>query len=318
MTDLPRYSELPRTAAGVPSPWGLFGDDDNLGLINLLTPERVLAAARLVRRGAMFRLDTPLDAVDIPFAPHRGQPRHTVIHSPGTLIFDDVVDNLYLQATSQWDSLGHYGYMPDAFYNGATEDDVASGRRNTIEHWAAHGIAARAVLLDIPRTWAAAGRDFRPEQPIPLRVADLRQACEFSGVELTAGDIVLLRTGYLPWYLAQSPAERRKLRSGYAHAGLAQEEQVCEYLWDAHIVAVASDTPGTELWPVDTSDMSKPFSFLHRVLIGQFGMAIGELWDLERFADDCAQDGVYEAFLVSSPLYLRGGIGSPPNVTVFK
>jgi kynurenine formamidase len=318
MTELPKYAELPRTPEGAPSTWGLFGAEDNVGLINLLTPDRVAAGARLVRRGAMFRLDTPLDVVDVPFAPHRGQPRHTVIHAPGTLIFDDVVDNVYLQGTSQWDSLGHYGYMPDAFYNGATEADIAAGRRNTIEHWAAHGIAGRAVLLDIPRAWAAHGREFHPEEPIPLHVDDLEQAREFAGVELADGDILLLRTGYLPWYLGQSPTERRRLRSGYAHAGLAQDESVCEYLWDAHVVGVASDTPGTEMWPVDTSDMSRPFSFLHRILIGQFGMAIGELWDLEQLADDCAGDGVYEMFLVSAPLYIRGGIGSPPNVTAFK
>ena len=318
MSELPRYSELPLTPEGVPSAWGLFGPGDNLGLINLLTPERVLAAAKLVRRGVMFRLDAPLDAFDIPFAPHRTLPRHTIIHAPGTLIFDDVVDNVFLQGSSQWDSLGHYGYMPGAFYNGATEADVASGKRNTIEHWARHGIAGRAVLLDIPRTQAGSGRDYSPDKPIPLQVEDLEEACRFAGVELAVGDIVMLRTGYLAWYLGQPASERRRLRAGYAHPGLAQTKEMCEYLWDAHVAAVASDTPGTELWPVDTSDMAKPFSFLHRILIGQFGMAIGELWDLEQLADDCAADGVHEMFLVSSPLYVNGGIGSPPNVTVFK
>ena len=121
MSDLPKYEDLPAAADGGKSGWGLFGPDDSVGLFNLQTPERIAEAARLVKRGAVFPLDAPLDAFVPPIAASRGAPRHTVVHRAGTIGFDDLYDNFYPQASSQWDSLGHVGYGPDVFYNGATE-----------------------------------------------------------------------------------------------------------------------------------------------------------------------------------------------------
>jgi hypothetical protein len=54
------------------------------------------------------------------------------------------------------------------------------------------------------------------------------------------------------------------------------------------------------------------------MLIGQFGMALGELWWLRDLAGDCAADGIYEMFLVSAPLNAPGGIGSPANAVAIK
>ena len=72
-------------------------------------------------------------------------------------------------------------------------------------------------------------------------------------------------------------------------------------------------TFGVEVFPADISSQAHPFGFLHIVLIGQFGMALGELWWLSDLAGDCAADGVYEMFLVSAPLNAPGGFGSPAN-----
>lgn len=157
MAELPTYRELPPAPRGGRSAWGLFGADDNLGLINLLTPERIAAAASLVRRGRVFPLDLPLGSVNPALARSRGTARHTIVHDPGSSGFDDLYDNFYPQCSSQWDSLGHVGYAPDEFYNGATEADVLAGTRNTIDHWARHGIAGRAVLLDVKAAMTDAG-----------------------------------------------------------------------------------------------------------------------------------------------------------------
>ena len=149
MTELPDYADLPPAPGGGRSGWGLFGAGDNLGLVNLMTPERIAAAARLVRRGQVFCLDMPLGSVSPALATFRGAPRHHILHQTGTAGFDDVYDNFYPQASSQWDSLAHVGYAPDQMYNGATEQEVLAGARNTIDHWARHGLAGRAVLLDV-------------------------------------------------------------------------------------------------------------------------------------------------------------------------
>jgi kynurenine formamidase len=319
VAELPRYKELPPASRGGRSAWGLFGPDDDLGLINLITPDRVKAAASLVRTGRIFPLDLPLGTIAPPLARNRGTPRHTVLHQPGAIGFDDVYDNFYPQASSQWDSLGHIGYGPGEFYNGATEADVLAGRRNTIEQWARHGVAGRAVLLDIPRAMAKAGREYEPGESTPIGVEELELARQLAGLEICPGDIILLHTGFGAWYSDQAMAARERLPGQLRAPGLAHTEAVAEYVWDLHIAAIATDTFAVELWPVDRSLAAKhPFGFLHRVLIGQFGMALGELWWLADLAESCATDRVYESFLVSAPMNAPGGIGSPANAVAIK
>jgi kynurenine formamidase len=315
MTDLPHYDELPAAPQGGRSAWGLFGPEDNLGLINLMTPERVVEAARLVRRGALFPLNAPLDAFFPAIATGRGNPRHTVLHAPGTIGFDDVYDNFFPQASSQWDSLGHVGYAPDSFYNGATEADVVSGRRNTIDHWARHGIAGRGVLLDMVRTLAEAGQPYEIGTSRAFSVEELEMARERAGIEFNVGDILIVHTGFAAWYMAQPVSVRTSVARGATTPGIASGEEMCRYLWDAHVAAVASDTFAVEVFP---ANFTEPTGFIHRILIGQFGMALGELWWTEDLASDCARDGVNEFFLVSAPLHARGGIGSPPNAMAIK
>ncbi len=318
MSSLPAYDDLPPAPRGGRSGWGLFGAEDNTGLVNLQGPEQVLEAARLVKRGAVFRLDAPLDFFDPPLAGHRGLMRPTILHEPGHLAFDDVIANFYPQASSQWDSLGHVGYAPDSFYNGASEDDIQHGRRNGIEHWARSGIVGRGVVLDVARARAEAGRPYEPGEPVAFGAEDMELARMRAGIEFRAGDVILLHTGFADWYGRQPVSSRRAMRRGLTAPGVAHTEEVARYLWDSHASALASDTFAVEVWPPDHSADAEPFGFLHRLLIGQFGMALGELWWLKELADDCARDGLYECFFVSAPLNIPGGIGSPPNATAIK
>jgi len=97
-----------------------------------------------------------------------------------------------------------------------------------------------------------------------------------------------------------------------------QQQALARAFGCARVVAIASDTYAVEVWPPAWGEESAPFGFLHRVLIGPFGMALGELWHLDDLAADCDQDGVCEFFLASAPLNVRGGIGSPPNALALK
>jgi kynurenine formamidase len=295
----------------------LFGDQDNVGLINLMTPERIAAAARLVRRGQVFGLDAPLGLFEPTLAKFRGNPRHRVLHRAGTAGFDDVYDNFYPQAGSQWDSLAHVGYGPDQMYNGATEADVLAGRRNTIDHWARHGIAGRAVLLDVERAMREAGREYDPGTAV-IEIEDLELARRQAGVDYSSGDIILLHTGFAAWFTQQRGGVKFRLHDDVVSSGVARTEEMCEYLWNSHAAAIGCDTFAVEAFPVDVRPEARPFGFLHNVLIGQFGMALGELWWLHDLAEDCAADGVYESFLVSAPMNAPGGIGSPANTVAIK
>jgi len=318
MTELPSYADLPPAPHGGRSAWGLFGPDDNLGLVNLMTPARIAAAARLIRRGQLFCLDLPLGSISPALAAFRGTPRHHVLHPPGTAGFDDVYDNFYPQAGSQWDSLAHVGYEPDQMYNGATEREILAGTRNTIEHWARHGMAGRAVLLDAERALRDAGRPYNPGVNVELDVEDLELARRQAGVEFAPGDTILLYTGFAAWYLEQPGQVKARLHGNPATPGVAHTEAMCEYLWNSHAAAIASDTFAVESFPPDRGAQAHPFGFLHNMLIGQLGMALGELWWLADLAQDCAADSIYEMFLVSAPMNAPGGIGSPANAVAIK
>lgn len=311
---LPTYDALPKAKGNVGSGWGLFGDDDSLGLMNLQTPERIAAAARLVQRGALFSLNAPVNAIN-PAMFGRGVPRHTVFASASGGA-DDVLDNVYPQASSQWDSLGHACFEPGVFYNGTTFEDVRAGR-NTIDHWARRGIAGRAVLLDLPR---ALGGKFDPGTAHAFSVEDLERARAHGNITFAPGDVILLYTGYLEWYLKQSAATKAAIspRGVLQAVGIERSEAMARYLWDSHASALAGDNPAVEVWPPDRDHLSWPFGFMHHVLIAQFGLALGEFWWLADLAADCARDGIHEMFFTAAPLNVPGGIGSPANALAIK
>lgn len=315
MQELPCYDDLPAAADGGKSAWGLFGDDDNVGLFNLLTPERIVAAARLVKSGNVFPLNAAYDAFTPSIAAHRSLPRRTVVHEAGSIRFDDVHDNYYPQASSQWDSLGHVGYAPDAFYNGASEADVLGGRRNTIEHWAKRGIVGRGILLDVAGALAEAGIRYHPGTSFAIEVAHLEMARKQASVEFRQGDVVIVHTGFAAWFAGESREARQAVSQSMTTVGLAASEQMCKYLWDSHAAAIGSDTFAVEAFP---PDLDEPFGFLHRILIGQFGMGLGELWWTEELASDCRRDRRYEFLLASAPMHVPGGVGSPANVLAVK
>jgi kynurenine formamidase len=318
---VPKYGDLPGADGGARSAWGVFGPQDSVGRLNLQTADSIQSASHLVRKGSVFPLDAPLGTFDPPLF-GRGAPKHKVFeHSGGTL--DDALDNVFPQASSQWDSLAHVAYDPEGgatFYGGCSLGDIRAGGRNGVDHWARRGIVGRAVVLDLELTMQSRLSSYSPGESIAIDVADLEAARSNAGVAYQRGDVLLICTGFVSWYGEQP----RDAREGMAHrgqlraAGLAHSERIAEYLWDAEIAAIGTDSPALEVWPPDEGRSSWPFGFLHRVLIAQLGFAIGELWALEELCRDCRRDGIWEAFFTSAPWHLAGGIGSPANAIAVK
>lgn len=314
-TALPRYDDLPEAPAGGRSGWGVFGDN-GLGRMALQTEAGVRAAAQLVRRGAVFSLNASHTALTPPLF-GRGAVRHTQFGRERAMGYDDCYDNYYPQASSQWDALCHVAYTRDVYFQGTTADEIAEQHRNTIEHWAKRGIAGRGVLLDLRRTLP----DYDAGSSHAFSVDELEQARSRAGIEFQPGDIVLLYTGFLDWYQERSMTERAQLSNPLVlnAAGVEHTEEMARYIWDSGASGFASDAPALEVWPpVDRMSETNPFGFLHRILIAQFGLAIGELWWLTDLAADCAEDGRYEFMLTSAPLHMPGGTGSPPNALAIK
>jgi len=318
LENLPWYRDLPvKPGAPAGSAWGLFGEDDQLGTMNLLTPERTAAAARLVRKGAVFPLNLSIDQPAPPLF-GRGAPRQQFVE--GEVHRDDYLDNFWPQASSQWDSLRHILHPRDGFYNGTgREQIVAGGGRLGIENMARKGVAGRGVLLDVARHLEAAGTPLDYTVSTVIRPETLSACAKAQGVEVRTGDILLIRTGWLDWYLHTATPEQKQQMAGDAMTqlrtpGIGPDAEMAAYLWDLHPAAVAADNPALEAWPPDP----QAGGFLHFRLIPLFGMPIGELWYLDDLAADCAADGVYEFLLTSAPLNVPGGIGSPPNALAIK
>lgn len=316
-SDLPRYDELPEGPIGARLGWGVLGERNELGLLALQTDERRAAAAALVRSGRTFRLDVPLTAIDPPLNPNRGSLRHRVIRQPN-IGFDDAIDDLYPQAGSQWDSLAHIGYTREQYYNGVTDAEVADGGRNSIAAVAARGVVGRGVVLDVERVLRDRDPGFAPNTRTEIDVDALESARRIAGVEFEPGDVVLLNTGYTAWYRAQPQEVHDALPGNVQTAGLQQSEDVVRYLWNSRIAAIGADNFAVEAWPADTSVQAQPWGFIHQILIGSFGMALGELWWLSDLVADCRTDGVYTGLFVSAPLYVEGGISSPANALFIK
>src|SRR3984957_15103004 len=315
---IPSYDELPvRAGAPAGAAWGVFGDDDEVGTINLLTPDRVVAATSSIRTGKVFALNLPINIPDPPLFT-RGKHTHTVKIFPGAeFVLDDFLDNFYPQASSQWDALAHVKHPVHGAYNGIPDSQITGrgGMRLGIDNLARRGIAGRGVLADVARYYDRVGKsiNFTKAESIPLD--DVKAALEDEGVELQAGDILLIRIGWTKFYLSASATIKEELSKETVTPGIEGSERTARWLWDNHLAAVASDSPALEALPKPAGE---EMEFLHFHMLAFFGMPIGEMWNLEGLAEDCAADGNYDFFLTSAPLNIPGGVGSPPNALAIK
>jgi kynurenine formamidase len=311
--DLPAYDALPVIEKlGAPHAWEVFGAGDELGRINLLTPEVVRAATAGVKRGAVFNLSLPLNLPD-PSWGQRTLFRHT-IYDYDRNTQDDLLDNFYLQMSTQWDGLRHVRAREFGFWGGVEEAAGPGGDRLGIEKWADHGLIGRGVLVDVERHLGEVGRALAAEEGTAITVDDLEDTLAAEHVSLRSGDILMLRTGYLAAYLAGGPADRQRFSAATAaFPGLHAGAEMARFLWDHGVAAVVADNPAVEAVPG-----SPAIGSLHRRLIPLLGFALGELFDLDAIAADCRSDGRYDCLFIGVPLNLPGGIGSPGNAVAVK
>src|SRR5229473_8243971 len=149
---IPRFSQLPVKPGAPPdSNWGVFGDDDEVGCINFLTEDGIIEAAKLVRKGKVFRLDTPINYANPPLF-ERSAVKHTKksFEDWGLLGHDDSLDNYNTQEGSQWDGLGHVGHIRHkAYYNGVKDSELKDGPNGKlgIHKWS-DKFVGRGVLID--------------------------------------------------------------------------------------------------------------------------------------------------------------------------
>lgn len=292
---------------------GRWGAEDEIGTINLITPEAILRGARCVKQGKSFSLALPLhhDGVQTGRIPKRINPLHTMvgINTPFTgdpshvCLSDDMVV-MGLQASTHWDGLAHASYE-GRLYNGfpaATVNAEVGATRCGIEKL--RPIVSRGLLLDVARA-----KDVR-RLPAGYAITpqDLDAAVRLAKVEVLPGDIVLVRTGQME-HLESGDKEAYRLPAPGLTVATAP------WFREHDVAAVATDTMPFEVWPGEDEAVLLPVHLLHLV---EMGMTQGQNWYLDALAADCAADGVYEFLLCAAPEPFVGAVGSPVNPIAVK
>lgn len=308
----PPFDELPVIETlGLRHAWGVHGEDDQIGTVNLLTPGRVRAAAALVQTGEVLNLTLPLTEPDPPLF-GRDRLQHTIYRTDRNTV-DDRLDSLFPQGSSQWDGLRHVQCREYGFYGGITEEpEVGSGRLG-IEHVVQHGLVGRGVLLDIGHHLAAHGAAIDPLADRPVTVAELTACSGEQGVALQPGDILCIRFGWTTAYRALDPEGRDRYAAAPAFAGLHAGDDTARFLWDSGVACLVVDNPA-----VETAPGSVEVGSLHRRLLPLLGFMLGELFDLDRLAEECRQDGRWDFLFMAAPLNMPGAIGSPANAVAVR
>jgi kynurenine formamidase len=298
--------------AGSPNNWGRWGDLDQKGTANLLTAERAARAARLVKTGKRYSLALPLGNGQL-----NPGTRPNVLHlfSRSTADFllgdrgvhgvqtsDDIVV-LPLQAATQLDGHGHFAH-DDSLYNGywAGLVTAGSGARRLGIHHHADGIVGRGVLLDVARV---VGID--PFEA-SITATMLEATMSAQQVALGPGDILLVRTGFLGAWLDKPELRVRRRQSGL-------DFDTIPWLAERDVAMVAADNRTVEAVPGPPGQPLLPW---HRAALRDLGLLVGELFDLDELAEDCAATDVYEFLFVAAPLPVVNAVGSPLNPLVIK
>jgi kynurenine formamidase len=292
--------------------WGRWGPDDEIGTLNLITDDVVKAAAAEIKTGARRSLGLPLDdqGPQTGAIPGRDNPTHEMIMvdtpltgDPSNFTTSDDRVTLALQAATHWDALAHVSYEGQ-LYNGVPSSVISASGAARMGIDKIHTLVSRGVLLDVA---AAKGVDTL-EGGYPLTGADLDAACELGKVTVRAGDIVLVRTGQMRWFLAGD-------RERYGTPASGPSLQTVEWFHDHDVAAVATDNITFEVFPSEREDALLPVHLLHLV---DMGMTQGQNWNFEDLAQDCVRDGRYSFFLDASPMPFTHAVGSPVNPIVVK
>lgn len=279
------------------SNWGRWGERDQLGTLNLVTAEKRVAAARLVRTGR-----TVSCARRLPTEAAADNPQPVVHLMMGTASEGWGADYFALAphgfATSHIDALCHV-FHEGKLYNGYPIERVtAHGAQDLGIQALRHGVVSRGVLLDVA---GARGADFL-EPGEPIFVDDLERAESEGRVRVEAGDVVLLRTGR--WQAREARGARPPAE------GLAGLDASClPWLHERGVAALGCDGV-SDVLPSRIADVAFP---IHSVAIVALGLHLIDNLALDDLAAACREEGRVEFQLTIAPLVLQGGTASPVN-----
>jgi kynurenine formamidase len=274
--------------------WGRWGPDDQLGAINLVTPEKRREAAALVRSGRSVSLSR-----DFPTIPGRNNPMPAQhwFRTYGNAVVDYIGLSYHGYVTTHVDALCHVWDEGGMWGGRDPKAEISSegARFGAIHHWR-QGITTRGVLLDIPR--------YRGEPSVtiekPVHADELEAVAKAQGVEVRPGDALVVYSGREAWQAAHPEW------SGYRPPSPGLHASCLRFLRD-HDVAVL-------VWDLmDAVPDEHRLSWGVHAAVFAFGVALVDNALVQPLAEACAEEGRYEFMLTLAPLPVVGGTGSPVN-----
>ena len=292
------------------SNWGRWGDDDQRGCLNLITPAKGKQAAALVQDGTPVSCARPIVTDITPDTTHQVQ-RHMVDSGEGRdtdpperrLVRRGAAEFIGMvfhgQTITHIDALSHYSWQ-GKLYNGKPASLITSregAQTHSIEP-ACDGIVTRGVLLDIPKVRGVSW--LPPEEPVMPQ--DLEAAERSEGVRVEEGDILLVRTGNYRKRLDLGPVPGSEPMT-------ACQVACTPWFKERGIAMLGTDT-SNDVRPSHYATITSP---LHTMCLVTLGLWLIDNANLEQLAEACQQRNRYEFMLTLAPLRLRNVTGSPVN-----
>ncbi len=282
------------------SNWGRWGADDQLGTLNLITPAKRRAAASLVKDGVTVSMALDLNKQPDELNTNPFEHQVAIVEFGGHIgVVDTYSVNYHGFAHSHIDGLQHFTHKGE-LYNGMSLESVRpeGTQRLGIQNVGINGVFTRGVLVDMPRFL---GIDFLPAGTA-ITADDLEAWEKESGVTITSGDVLLIRTGR--WTQVAREGQWNFLeKAAGAHASLAA------WLKSRDVAVIGCDGV-SDVMPSGVEGLVNP---LHELVIVGLGMPILDNLDLEAVAEAAAERGRSTFLFVGAPLRVPGGTGSPLN-----
>ena len=281
----------------LPSNWGRWGADDELGTLNFITPDVRLRAVREARLGRTVSLAQRLDPVIFSGGGPVARGSHAMpapvqqvlayTGSPARAMTDVLLINIHSASMTHIDAAVHI-VLDGKVYPGVPLDEAVS--EGTVRHGStaafADGILTRGVLLDM----APGGRMDAGHE---ITGRDLDEAEQRSQVRVESGDALVLRGG---WDQFDPEPHQLPVLTLDALRWIAAHE-ISVFIGD-----VGDRPPGVK------SPMA-----LHGVGLARLGLALIDAAALDPLAAAARELGRYSFLLTAAPMPLHGATGLPVN-----
>lgn len=321
-------NDKPYTEKWAPSEWGA---DDKAGSVNRTTPDMVMKAAKLVKRGKVATLGKVYQQ-DAPAFGSRGW-RMTIPGLPtggpfgehGLVYNDEYLSTEIGQIGTQFDGPGHIGILTSKgnyFYNGRHLEDPdvnAYGMGSLgVEHVAKKGFVCRGVLLDAVALRGGQlpiPKKADPSDPGIVTADDIKAMIKRQGIDpIGEGDCVFVYTGHgdiwhpSKWDTYDAAEKQRRVaefNSGEPGFGIS----ACNYMAERKIILWGGDTWATEAVGAGFKGETDEIFECHAQMMTRRG-----IWNIENLdLSQLVADKAYEFLFAWSPLKIKGGTGSPGN-----